>query len=273
VGETPQAALQRERIRDLFSCEVALGQLVGDQHRVCGALSRTYCGRELRDVADRINTASGNVQQLLAQAERELHDLRRHLMRERAGRNLPPALPFEETNMRRNIPRDALPSAFTGPQPALQRPHPDLVVPRCMPYHTPVWDALIWRFVQRVDPTGCSQEAHMLRNYPPYAVTHSAPLEPEPSPTLPVVIDALSTMSLHEPAVAAASPLPPFNGGGGGACDAPVEVDAADGGTAWHDSAWSAPCVSEGEGELEIDDPDAREPDNYFSDYDHCASP
>jgi hypothetical protein len=100
----------------------------------------------------------------------------------------------------------------------------------------------------------------MLRNYPPYAVTHSAPLEPAPSPTLPVVIDALSTMSLHVPAVAAANtPPPPFNGGGPGACDAPVEVDAADDGAAWHDSTWSAPCVSEGEGELEIDHPDARE--------------
>ncbi len=115
----------------------------------------------------------------------------------------------------------------------------------------------------------------MLRNYPPYAVTHSVPLEPAPSPSLPVVIDALSTMSLHVPAVAAVTPLPPFNGGGGGACDAPVEVDAADGGVgaAWHHGTWSAPSMSEGEGELEIDDPDAREPDNYFSDYDHCASP
>jgi hypothetical protein len=92
---------------------------------------------------------------------------------------------------------------------------------------------------------------------------------------LPVVIDALSTMSLHEPAVAAATPLPPSNGGGAGACDASVEVDVAVGGVgaAWHDGTWGEPCVSEGEGELESDDPDAREPDNYFSDYDHCASP
>ena len=114
----------------------------------------------------------------------------------------------------------------------------------------------------------------MLRNYPPYAVTHSAPLEPAPSPTLPVVIDALSTLSLHqEPAVAAATPSPPFNGGGTGACDAPVEVDAADGGVgaAWHDGTWSAPSMSEGEGEF--DDPDAYEPGGYLSDYDAGASP
>ena len=157
--------------------------------------------------------------------------MRRFLLRERAGRNLPPALPFEEGVMRRSVRRDASPSAFTGPQPALCAPHPDVVVPRSLPYHTPVWDALVWRFVQRVEPTGCSQEAHLLRNY----LTHSEPLEPL-QPALAAAAGALSIMSLHSPAVATVSAAVPLvHNADAVSGDAPVAVDATDGGAAGGD--------------------------------------
>jgi hypothetical protein len=231
-GEPPQAAAQRERIRDLLSCELALGQFADDQSRLCASTGRAYSGPDLREASTRIWTTSQTVDRLLAQAVRELHDLRRYLMRERAGRNLPPALPFEEAMMQRAVPRDALPSAFTGPHPALQLPHPDVVVPRCMPYHTPVWDALIWRYVRRVEPSGCSQQAHLLRNYPPYSVMHSEPLEPMPQPTLPAVTGALASLSFHLPAVAAAPVVstPLHSDSVAVFSDAPAEVDGDVGG-------------------------------------------
>ena len=129
-------------------------------------------------------------------------------------------------------------------------------MPRCLRYHAPVWDALIWRFVQNVEPTGCSQAAHLLRNYPPYsaagprfAVTHSESLDPTLTPprfsfaapsrasqatprttpfTWPSTVDAMSALSLHPPAAAAAPVLPPSDRIWTGVCDAPVGVDEAD---------------------------------------------
>jgi len=229
-GENPQCALQRERIRDLFSCELAVDQLMGDHGRVCGALHSTYRGSDLHDAEQRIWDATHSIGCHLQNALDETRGLRRYLQRDRAGRNLPPALPFEESTMREAVPRGELPAGL------LPSPHPDAVVPRCMPYHTPVWDALIWRFVQRVEPTGCSQEAHLLRNYPPYLITHSQPLEPTPQHVLPAVTGALSSLSLYPPAVATANlsgllsqPLPsspPSLDDCTGVCGAPVEVDA-----------------------------------------------
>jgi hypothetical protein len=175
-----------------------------------------------------------SVNSLLDRAVREMGDVRRFLLRERAGRNLPPALPFEERAVREAVERSASPSAFTGPQPALQQPHPDVVVPRCMPWHTPVWDALIWRFVRHVEPTGCSQQAHLLRNYPPYLVTHAEPLAPLPLPSpdpLSAATTAMSSLSLHRPAVAAGPVLPSIDMAAAPVTsDAPLGVDAEAGG-------------------------------------------
>jgi hypothetical protein len=72
-----------------------------------------------------------------------------------------------------------------------------------------VWDALIWRYVQHVDPSGCSQQAHLLRNYPPYILNHAEPLDPSLSPS-PALLLALSSLSLFPslPAVATAPAVP-----------------------------------------------------------------
>ena len=224
--ETLADAAQREGLRDLFAFELALGQFQGDCSRLllgvqqacsaCGGrkVARTGAGGDAA-LAFEANAA---VAALLTQAGELLRGLRHSLSRSRAGRNLPPVLAFEEASLEQPVDR--------GPVPALM-PHPDVVIPRCLRYHTPVLDALIWRFVNHVEPTGCSQQAHLLRNYPPYLVTHAEPLAP--AAILPTLGLALSALSL-QPAVAAGPVVPPVMTTGPVSCDAALEPGAADGG-------------------------------------------
>ena len=187
--------VHRESLRDLFALELALGQLGGDASRVLNNVQQACSG--CAGVAEaRLTFAAGRaVAELLERAVNELHTLRRSLQRSRARRNLPPALAFEESSLRQPVNR--------GPVPPALQPHPDVVMPRCLRYHTPVWDALIWRFVNHVEPTGCSQQANLLRNYPPYLHTHAAPLDPLVQAPL-ALSSALQTLSLQSAAVAAA---------------------------------------------------------------------
>jgi hypothetical protein len=134
----------------------------------------------------------------LAAAVRELQSMPHSLQRDRNGRNLPSALPFEEERLRDAVERGGAAgasSASATPLPVL-RPHPDVVMPRYLRYHTPVWDALIWRFVNHVEPTGYSQHAHLLCNYPPYLVAHSEPLDPS-FHAASAMASPLAAMSLH----------------------------------------------------------------------------
>ena len=147
------------------------------------------------------------------------------------------------------------------------------MLPRCLRYHTPVWDALIWRFVRRVEPTGCSQSAHLLRNYPPYStlLTHSEPLEPFQA-SLSAAAGAMSDLSLHQPAVAAPAASPSINpvtaSACTGDCDAPTEVDASGSGADsdssgdWESSSYDEydGCVGSGFSDGELDCGEAQAP-------------
>jgi hypothetical protein len=175
--ESHASAVHRERLRNLFGFELDLSALADDQARLCAATMAACRALGCREGAERALSASEAVGNHLAAAEHELQSLRRALQHERNGLNLPRALPFEESRVRDSADRAAGAPGASGSRPLL-RPHPDAVVPRCLRYHTPVWDALIWRFVRHVEPSGCSQQAHLLRNYPPYLVAHAAPLDP-----------------------------------------------------------------------------------------------
>ena len=108
----------------------------------------------------------------------------------------------------------------------------------------------------------------MLRNYPPYSVTHSAPLEPAPQPPLPAVTGALTSLSLHPSAVAAAPAVPTDISGSIGVCDAPVGVDAAAGGAGGGEQggAQRALSSSSGEEDAAYGPPDEEYDDDLYAD-------
>ena len=120
----------RESLRDLFALELALGQLGGDASRVLNNVQQACSG--CAGVAEaRLTFAAGSaVAELLERAVNELYTLRRSLQRSRARWNLPPALAFEESSLRQPVNR--------GPVPPALQSHPDVVMPRCLRYHTPV---------------------------------------------------------------------------------------------------------------------------------------
>ena len=211
----------RESVRDMFSMELALKQLNGDSGRVLNNMQQACSGCGSVADARLVFAAGSRLAEHLDSAFNELKQLRHTLQRSRARWNLPPALAFEESRLRVPLARDIVP-------PALM-PHPDILMPRCLPYHTPVWDALIWRFVNHIDPSGASQQANLLRNYPPYLHTHAAPLEP-PVQAHTTLSSALQTLSLQPAAAATDTAVPPFIPAVSVSCGAPEEVDAAEGG-------------------------------------------
>lgn len=253
-GEKNRDAEQRERIRDLLSCELAVNQLSRDQLSVCCSISAAYNHPDQRAAESRIRKTYQVIDDSLSRVAAELQELRRFLARERAGRNLPPALPFAEDAIGEFVYQDAAAASSTGP--ALLPSPLDVVTPRCLQYHTPIWDALIWRAVCRMDPSGCSQEANMLRNYPPYLHRHSEPLEPTaPQSTPSLTTGAPTSLSPHEPAVAAEFAPPPSTehehvfGEQISACDALPGVDGDVGGSAVAEGKCDSGSEWEGEGE------------------------
>ena len=116
-------------------------------------------------------------------------------------------MPFDESRFKRGVPLDRVRDVFEGPNPVLFQPHPGR--PSQLAYQTPVWDALIWRFVNRVAPTTCAQEAtNPQPSPPPFAFTFSAPAPPatQQCPVLDAAA-AFSTLSLHTPADIADQPV------------------------------------------------------------------
>ncbi len=128
-----------------------------------------------------------------------------------------------------------MPLALGIVPPALML-HFDLLMPRCLPYHTPVWDALIWRFVNHVArPLRGQSAGEPAAELSPYLHTHAALLEPLVQAPI-ALSSALQTLSL-QPAAAAtdtAVPLPDLTAVFV-SCGAPEEVDAAWGGVSEDD--------------------------------------
>jgi hypothetical protein len=139
-----------------------------------------------------------------------------------------------------------------------------------MPYHTPVWDALIWRFVNHVDPSGASQQANLLRNYPPYLHTHAAPLEPLVQAPH-ALSSALQALSLQPAAAATDTAVPPSIAAVLVSCGAPEEVDTAEGGMS-EDDLLTGDFDEEGEDRFEFGEFSCYDGEGCESDFDGYAS-
>ncbi len=201
LGESARDAEQRESIRDLAALAVAYDQLAYITGTISGRLLAAYNAPRHQQLHNRIHDVLPRARETIRGVGTQLERLLNTLANDRVQRNLPNALPC------------ALEHLYASAAPDSQLPHglalyPDDLLPCGTAYHTPVLDALIWRFAGIADPTRRSQEAHLARSYPPYSLTHRRPLDGlftvPPADPAAAAAAALAAVSLIAPAVAAA---------------------------------------------------------------------